>query len=79
MPEVYGSAYKLPGRALVVIANLSREGRAGVVRLSGKGLGLAPETVVSWPDKAGVQCTDGRLSLQLEKLSYRMFVVGDTG
>jgi hypothetical protein len=76
MPDVYASAYTLPGRALIVVANVSREDRSGSVQLNGKRLGLPVDTVVTWPDKTPVAATNGRLELDVPKLGYRMLVVG---
>jgi len=33
--------------------------------------------VISWPDKTPVPCTEGRVTLDVPKLGYRMLVVGD--
>jgi len=76
LPDLYGSAYKLPGRALIVVANLSREDRSGNVKLNGEGLGLPVDSAVTWPDKQPVKCAGGTVDLQVPRLGYRMLVVG---
>jgi len=77
LQDVYASAYQLPGRALVIVANLSREDRSGVVKLNGERLGLALDRVSSWPDKTPVKCDGGNVQLDVPKLGYRMLLVGE--
>ena len=78
MPEVIVSAYKREdARALVVVANLSREDRQGEVRISGRGLGMRVGGVVSWPDKAALKPADSVVTLSVPRLGYRMLVVSE--
>jgi hypothetical protein len=76
MPDVYASAYRLPERALVVVANLSREDRTGTVTLDASQLGQPVGAVVSWPDKAPLASKDGVVELTVPRLGYRMLLVG---
>jgi hypothetical protein len=77
MPEVYVSAYTKPnGRALLVIANLSKADRQGFVTPNAARLGTKLNTVRDWPSKEPLAVKDGRLSLTVPRLGYRMVVVG---
>jgi len=76
LADVYASAYTLPDRALIVVANLSREGRSGAVQLSAQRLGLPLDRVVRWPEETPVPCTEGRVTLDVPRLGYVMLVVG---
>ena len=76
MPDVYASAYRLSNKALVVVANLSREDRTGTLRLNPKALRVSTERALSWPDKTPVPCDKGRVTLTVPHLGYRMLLVG---
>jgi len=76
MPDVYASAYRLSNKALVVVANLSREDRTGTLRLNPKALRVSTEKTLSWPDKTPVPCDKGRVTLTVPHLGYRMLLVG---
>ncbi|MCX7599719.1 MAG: LamG domain-containing protein [Armatimonadetes bacterium] len=75
MPDVYVSAYRREGKALVIVANLSREDRQGVVRLNPKVLGVSAHSVVSWPEKTPVRVDRDRVRLAIPRLGYRMLMV----
>jgi hypothetical protein len=78
MKDVYVSAYKrADGWVLLIVANLSREDRRGEVRLNAERLGVPLAQVVSWPDKNPVEIKEGRASLEVPRLGYRMLVVGN--
>jgi hypothetical protein len=76
MQDVYASAYKLPDRALIVVANLSREDRSGAVRLNATRLGLPVDSVIAWPGRAPVKSVGGSVDLSLPGLGYQMLVIG---
>jgi len=76
MADVLVSAYRLPGKALVIAANLSREDRAGTLHIDAARLGLEGEPVLSWPDRTAVAAEDGTIQLDIPRLGYRMLFVG---
>jgi hypothetical protein len=47
------------------------------VRLNAERLGVPLAQVVSWPDKNPVEIKEGRASLEVPRLGYRMLVVGN--
>jgi hypothetical protein len=76
MKDVYVSAYKrADGRALLVVANLGREDRAGEIAINAKRLGLPLGRVLDWPSGTALSAPGGRVELQVPKLGYRMVVV----
>jgi hypothetical protein len=77
MKDVYTSAYRrADGRALVVVANLSRENRAGQLRIDRTRLGLPDGRIFTWPEKQPLESAAGRLRLDVPRLGYRMLLVG---
>lgn len=77
MKDVYVSVYKrADGRALAIVANLSKENRSGAVRLNSKRIGLPLDHVISWPDKGEVKRTGDEITLDVPMLGYRMVLVG---
>jgi hypothetical protein len=77
MKDVYISVYRRKdGRALAVVANTSRENRRGYVTLDGARLGLPTARVISWPDRAEIVAKNGRLSLEVPRLGYRLLLIG---
>ena len=76
MKDVYVSAYKrADGKALLIVANLSREDRQGEVSINAKRLGLPLGRVLDWPSGAALSAPGGKLELEVPKLGYRMIVV----
>jgi len=75
LADVYVSAYRKEGQALLVIGNLSREERSGAVTVSEARLGLARANAVSWPEKRPLECREGRLSVTVPGLGYQMVAV----
>jgi hypothetical protein len=76
MKDVYIIAYqRADGRTLLVVGNLSREDRQGSVCIDAKRLGVRPDKVQSWPDKAGLPTRDGTVSLTVAGLGYRLLMV----
>lgn len=76
MKDVYLSAYKrADGRALLIVANLSKENRQGEVRINPKRLGLPATEVASWPGRQPLTLRNGIVQLEVPKLGYRMLVV----
>ena len=75
MKDVYASAYKKAGRALVIVANLSREDRQGEVRLDAGRLGVPLTKVVTWPDKQPVAVAGDKVRLEVPRLGYRMLMI----
>ncbi len=77
LPDVHGSVYKrADGRALVVVANLSREDRQGRVTLEAKRIGLPVDRLLSWPDRAALRSERGTVELTVPRLGYRLLLVG---
>jgi hypothetical protein len=76
MRDVLASAYTQPGRALVIVANLSREDRSGTVRLDFARMGLKPGAVVSWPDRADLKRDGNAVRLDVPGRGYRMLFLG---
>lgn len=77
MKDVCISAYRLPRKALVIIANLSREDRSGTIALNAKRLGVPMAELVSWPDKTPVKENAGSVTLDVPRLGYRMLRAGE--
>ncbi|MBC7286602.1 MAG: LamG domain-containing protein [Armatimonadetes bacterium] len=75
--DVYASAYRLAGKALVIVANLSREERAGTIVLNKAALGIDVGRVRSWPDRKRIAAAGGRVRLTIPPLGYRMLLVGE--
>lgn len=75
MKDVYISMYKKSGKALAIIANLSREDRSGTVKINEKRIGISPKELVSWPDKTPVEYKDNNLFLSIPKQGYRMVLI----
>lgn len=78
MPDVYASAYRLKGKALLIVANLSRDDRQGTVRLNPKALGVRAGKILSWPEKTPVSSNRGAVRLAIPRLGYRMLLVTDS-
>jgi hypothetical protein len=76
MKGVLVSAYTKPGKALVIVANLSREDRSGTVRIDFARLGLKPGAVLSWPDKKAMTLNGDVVTLDVPKQGYRLLFVG---
>jgi hypothetical protein len=77
MSDVYASAYKKPdGRVLLIISNLSKEDRQGVVTINAARLGVKLNSVIDWPGKQPLTVANGNLALDVPKLGYRMVVIG---
>ena len=78
MPDVYVSAYKKPdGRVLLIISNLSKGDRQGVVTTNATRLGTKLSTVTDWPGKQPLTVPNGNLVLEVPKLGYRMVAIGE--
>jgi hypothetical protein len=75
MKDVYVSAYKRGNRALLIVANLSREDRKGEVRVNAQRLGLPLTKLITWPDKGTLPVSDGRVPLDIPRLGYRMLML----
>lgn len=78
LKDVYASVYKrADGHALVIVGNLSKEDRSGVVRLNGKRIGVPLENVISWPDKSPVKREGDRITLDIPRQGYKMLLIGN--
>jgi hypothetical protein len=75
MADVYVSAYRLPDRALILAANLSRQDRAGTIQLRPEGLGMRAANVVSWPDKTPANRQGADLRADIPRQGYKLWVV----
>ena len=79
MKDIYISAYnkQTDGRALLVVANLSKEkkDREGKVRINAKRLGFPLNKAVSWPDEQMLNVIDDEIHLEVPKMGYRMIMV----
>jgi len=80
LPDVLVSGYRrADGRVLLVVANLSREARAGSIRLDARGLKMAAVNAVSaWPERTAVALRDGRAEIAVPGLGYRLLLVEPT-
>jgi hypothetical protein len=73
MPMVYVSAYeKKNGDILLVVSNLSKELKQGIVNLTGIKPNYIKE-VVSMVDKEKIKLDKGKLTVRLQPLSYQLF------
>jgi hypothetical protein len=75
MADVYVSAYRKPGKTLLVVGNTGREERAGEVTVSAAGLGFTPRRAMLWPSKQALTLAGGKLHLTVPGLGYQMVVV----
>ncbi|NUP99338.1 MAG: hypothetical protein HUU35_05725, partial [Armatimonadetes bacterium] len=76
LPNVQVSAYLRDGRALLVVANLDREPKQGVVTIDAGRLGLPLGEVVTWPECQPVQRQGSDLTVSMEGLDYRLLLLG---
>jgi len=75
MKDVYISAYKrADGRVLLIIGNLGKEDRSGHVTINLARLGISGTKFVNWPDENPLVAAEGRLTLDVPRLGYRMVV-----
>ncbi len=71
MKDVHVSAYrKGDGSVLLVAANLSREDRAGELRIDGPRLGLPLRRVLTWPDRREIPAEDGLVRVEIPRQGY---------
>lgn len=75
MGDVYVSAYRKPGKALLVVGNVGREAREGTVAVNAAGLGFSPRQAMLWPDRQPLALVDGAVTLSVPGLGYQMVVV----
>jgi hypothetical protein len=77
LADVIVSGYRrADGRVLLVVANLSREARTGVVRLNPAGLKLAAAArVLAWPEKTAVALAEQKVTVEVPGLGYRLLLV----
>jgi hypothetical protein len=77
MKDVYVSVYKRDdGRALAIVANLSKEVRSGIITLNAKRIGLPTSGVLLWPEKTPATQNGDKITLSLPKQSYQMLLIG---
>jgi hypothetical protein len=77
MKDVYVSVYKRnDGRALAIVANLSKEERSGTVTLDAKRIGVPTSGVLLWPEKTPAQREGEKIKLSLPRQSYQMLLIG---
>lgn len=76
MKDVYVSAYRQGGRTLLIVGNVGREDRQGSVTLNAPGFGgVLPQQAHNWPAKTPLALANGKLSLSVPRLGYRLIVV----
>ncbi|MBU0610975.1 MAG: hypothetical protein KKI08_24050, partial [Armatimonadetes bacterium] len=76
MKDVYVSAYRKGGRTLLIVGNVGREDRQGTVTLNAASFGgKLPKQAQDWPAKTPLTLADGKLSLAVPGLGYRLVVV----
>ena len=75
MPDVYASAYVTGGRALLIVANLSREARSGAVTINPVALGLGAIAAHTWPGNEAIEVTDNAVQVSLEGLDWKMVLL----
>lgn len=76
MKDVYVSAYRKGARTLLIVGNVSREDREGTLTLNALCFGgKLPRQAQDWPAKSPVAMANGRLSLSVPRLGYRLVVV----
>ncbi|MBI2298929.1 MAG: LamG domain-containing protein [Armatimonadetes bacterium] len=77
MADVYVSVYKrADGRALAVIANVSREARSGVVTFAGDRIGVPVGSALAWPARTPLAKAGAGYRLDLPGLDYRLVLLG---
>ena len=76
LQDVYASAYKrADGGVLLIVANVGREDREGLLSINCKRLGVGADTALDWPSKDAVALNDGALNLSIPGLGYRMLML----
>jgi len=75
MKDVYISAYKRDGRALLIVSNLSKEDRKGNITINANRLGVPGKKLITWPDELPLTAVGGQVTLDIPRLGYRMVVV----
>ncbi|MCD6359444.1 MAG: hypothetical protein J7M38_01185, partial [Armatimonadetes bacterium] len=75
MTDVYTSAYLKDGRALLIIANLGREPRAGTITVNPEALGMTALSAQSWPDDQPLEMKGNAFPVALEGLDWKMVLL----
>ncbi|MCC7492036.1 MAG: LamG domain-containing protein [Fimbriimonadaceae bacterium] len=74
--QVVASAYRVPGRALLVVANTTRESQTATITLDSAQLGVPLTRLVAWPGAAPLSAPGGKLTITVAGLSYQLVWVG---
>lgn len=76
LQDVYASAYRrADGAVLLIVANVGREDRDGLLSINCKRLGVRSDSALDWPSKKPMTLADGALDLTVPGLGYRMLML----
>lgn len=75
MEHVLTSAYIRDGQALLIIANVGREPRAGSVTVNPTALGMRTLSAKSWPEGEALPMNGNALNVSLEGLDWKMVLL----
>ncbi len=76
LQDVYASAYRrADGAVLLIVANVGREDREGLLSINCKRLGVGADTALDWPSKDAVALNGGSVNLSVPGLGYRMLML----